>query len=319
MKYSVSIEELIDNKVLYKLKKIKNRLETLYISCIVSIVIGMLSLFLNTIFKFKGINDYNILNYSIALCLGFGICSAYIYLKKIDLFKDKYKEDIVPIFLNKISKNIKYFPKSYISEEVVRNSNMYLPFDNITGEDYLKVTKENKKEKYEIEISEIHTSFKDEKLSKVEQIIKGSFKGIFLHANIAYSYPGIIKILHTQGMLDKVNSKIKEQNFKIYFESNTFEEKFDVYASDQINVRRIVTPKLMEKLENICAKFSDRPELVINGQDIYIKLHYGSFLDFYSRGKIVDKNKLEKDYNVLIELLDLINIMALNIEKLEVE
>ena len=117
-----------------------------------------------------------------------------------------------------------------------------------------------------------------------------------------------------------MNKKITQKNDKkIHLEAKTFNEKYDVYATDQITVRRILTPYNMQRLEEIAEKMHARAEIIIKNSDIYMKMEYTNFLDFYTKNQSINQERVNRDYTLLKYILEIFDTIATNIEKIEVE
>ncbi len=319
MSYFISIDHKVSDENMKKLNILRARLKSLCTVVVVLSVLMLVFMIVSTYMSFISSKNTDIIFLIILCCFIVISASGYVYTKLKKAFITKFKTDVVPYMLKEVSNGINYIPTGCINEDVLKNSDLNFVYDSLSGEDYMIIDRTVGNAKYVLELSEVRTSFKDEKLSIVEQKLKGSFKGIVLHAKTTCRYPGEIKILKSLNTLDKLSKMIKKDNDKILLESESFNKIFDVYASDQVAVRRILTPSNMQKIEEIVDTIKTKPEISFIGNDIYMKIEYSNFLDFYSNNKVIENDKINKDYIFLKNIVELFDTFIANVEKIVVE
>ena len=115
-------------------------------------------------------------------------------------------------------------------------------------------------------------------------------------------------------LLDNVINLWKSTNDylknKVKLENQAFEENFDVYSKDEIETRRLLTPKMMEKLIELIKKSKMKWwAFTFENDKIYVKFELSSkFLEVSS----IDKNGIKNFLTEINTILDFVNY--LNIE-----
>ena len=98
---------------------------------------------------------------------------------------------------------------------------------------------------------------------------------------------------------------------RVKLENKKFEKYFDVISENQIEARRIITPKMMEKLIELKEK-SKLPWLWITfyWNDIYIKFNVWNFLEFNLLNTNIWNQVLAfvKQINLIIDFVNFLNI-----------
>lgn len=94
---------------------------------------------------------------------------------------------------------------------------------------------------------------------------------------------------------------------RVKLESKEFEKKFDVYSKDEIEARRLLTPKMMEQLSDFANKSKFRwLALTFEQNKIYIKFDVNTFLEFSLFGKDM-KMQIKNFFHQIKLIVDFLN------------
>ena len=101
---------------------------------------------------------------------------------------------------------------------------------------------------------------------------------------------------------------------KVDLESVSFENKYDVYSNDQIEARYLLTPSMMERIENL--KFTYKAKYVrgsFKNNKLTLAIHTGK--DMFAMGsdfKDSDTDTFEELYQEMISVLKIVDELKLN-------
>ncbi|MEG0072882.1 MAG: DUF3137 domain-containing protein [Clostridia bacterium] len=235
-------------------------------------------------------------------------------------FLKMYKTKVVPTLLKRVSPHIIYSPDVYVMPSIYDSSSLKIPYDKYLGEDYVAANLSKNNCRYGIEMSQI-TLQKEQNYKNSHGKIRyiSVFKGVFVHANLTKAYPGTIKIISNESAIDSFSRKLVDKNQKVNLDSPQFEEVYDVYSNDQINVRRMLTPANMSDILDITKALNVKIEMSIEGSNMYISFKHPEFLDFYSKKELVDEEKAEKDLDLITKVFKIVDTACENVEKLVIE
>lgn len=110
----------------------------------------------------------------------------------------------------------------------------------------------------------------------------------------------------------------KEILNKISLEDIKFSKKFDIYSSDEVEARYLVNPAFMERLLNLKTSFKSKNiRAAFYNNKLIIAL--SSEIDFFEIGNLHtslhDEKYLNKFYNELSSILDMVEYFKLNINR----
>ena len=163
------------------------------------------------------------------------------YLFTNSLYRKRYKEQILPVIANKLGYH--YTPKGEVAWPLLKKPEMLFgTFDKSEHEDGFTGTFEGK----DIAFEEVRISWRGAK-GRVT-----IFSGLLIAMQLEKNVDVPIAVLRNNATLHgEWKSEVRNEMEQIFLEDPEFEEFFDVYSTDQVKSRSILTPRFMESLKNI--------------------------------------------------------------------
>lgn len=140
-----------------------------------------------------------------------------------------------------------------------------------------------------------------------------AFRGVVVQFDMNKEFKG-----HTFFHENSFNAKKipfnKQKYNKVDLESITFENKYNVYSTDQIEARYLLTPSMMERIENL--KFTFKAKYVrgsFKANKLTLAIHTGKdMLAMGSDYKDSDANTFQELYDEMISILKIVDELKLN-------
>ncbi len=269
----------------------KNSFTLALLSAIPLILIGIVSSFF--VYKYK-----NGLKLSITLIiLGIG---AYHVIKKN--FENKLKEKVMPTicscFENLIWTKI---PPNSMDDGIYKRINLIPDYNTIESDDCFKGSYNDTG--YSIE--EFHAI---RGYGKNRSIV---FKGAVVTIKMHKSFSGRT-VIASNSLFHHSPSKDLHHT---ELEDIEFEKRFDVYTDDDVEARYLITPSLMERLNNMKLAFNaETISVAFNNAKIYIALHTGK--DLFSIGslkkQVCDYEQFKTMFEEIYSIVRLIDYFKLD-------
>lgn len=99
--------------------------------------------------------------------------------------------------------------------------------------------------------------------------------------------------------------KLFEGYNKTVLDSSEFEKKFDVYSSDKIMAMRILSADTMEALTSFYNKYKIDFEILIKGNELYLRFFTGNLFEYKSLKFMSNKKELFLYYTTVKFVIDL--------------
>ena len=138
------------------------------------------------------------------------------------------------------------------------------------------------------------------------------FKGLIVEFDMNKNFQGHT-IIHEKSIIAK-RIPIPSTYQEIKLETSDFSDKYKVYSDDQIEARYLLTPSMMERIENL--KFTFKAKYVrasFKDNKLYIAIHTGK--DMFAMGndfKDSDSNTFQELYDEMISILKIVDELKLN-------
>lgn len=291
------LQEIEKKRIVLKNRVVSQTLITLIIIFIVFLIILFTQ---NIIYIFT----QNILLALVVFAvIGILIGVMFCYSKRVEL-SEQYKGDIVNQMVESILPDAKFQPKNGISEASFGESLLFSKsVDKYSSEDCVTGTVD----KTEFQFSEVHAE--EEYYDGKQTTWVDIFKGFFFIADFHKDFQGITIIKRDRlikfsphGGMDRVK-----------LENSTFEKIFDVFGTDQIEARYLLTPLIMERLVALDTKLSTGIMLSFRNSMVNIAIPQNTNnFEASIFSTMLNKKKIEKEFGLLIALIQIVEDLNLN-------
>jgi hypothetical protein len=223
-------------------------------------------------------------------------------------YKSAIKEKIFPNIFNFFGEDFQYSEKAQLSIESLKPSGIIPSYDKDHTEDYIKGSyKDVVLELIEAKLSSSSGTGKDRRTTV-------HFKGIVILLSMNKNFSGKTIVQRDAGkfsnwVIDKIG-KMK----KVALEDPVFEKKFEVYSSDQVEARYLLTTSFMERLLELstlfgnlgleCSFYDDKLLLMIPSP----KNHFETSSIFQSATFTEDVNTSLKEMLMIFQIIDILKL-----------
>lgn len=249
----------------------------------------------------------NSLGFYISLILGVIILVGCIHGQSKELSR-YYKKDIIATLISSLCENSSFIPESGISEQQFMGCGLFHTSpDRYHSEDMIT----GQVGKTAFACSEIVAEEK-----RVTTNSKGQpsehwvdiFKGFFFIADFQKDFRGQTVVYRNSWL------KLNFRNQRVKLENPEFEKKFDVYSTDQVEARYLLTPGMMEKLLELDRKFPGKITLSFYNSNVIIAIPDNT--DHFEASiwsSQLRNNSLKQEYDTLSALIGIIDDLNLNV------
>ena len=155
------------------------------------------------------------------------------------LYKKKAKNVIMPEFI-KYFGDFEYVHLKTIAQEIIRKSMLFDEFNVRKGDDFFCGVYLGTK----MILSEESMSYIEQKNKRT--YIKNVFDGMIIQLEMNKNFSGQTVVFKDRGIFNFFNAFGKMQ--KVALEDSVFEKEFEVYSTDQIEARYLLTTAFMERM-----------------------------------------------------------------------
>ncbi len=249
----------------------------------------------------------NSLWFFVSLILGIIILIGCIHGQSKELSR-YYKKDIIATLISSLCENSSFMPDRGISEQQFMGCGLfhtspdrYSSEDMITGQvgktafACSEIVAEEKR---------VTTNSKGQRSEHWVDI----FKGFFFIADFQKDFHGQTVVYRNSWL------KLNFRNQRVKLENPEFEKKFDVYSTDQIEARYLLTPGMMEKLLELDRKFPGKITLSFYNSNVIIAIPDNT--DHFEASiwsSQLRNNSLKQEYDTLSALIGIIDDLNLNV------
>lgn len=219
-----------------------------------------------------------------------------------------YKENIISSIISYLCQEASYRPESGIAESVFMNSRLFSTSpDRYRSEDLIC----GKIDKTSFICSEIIAEEKrvttDSKGRRQEHWID-IFRGFFFIADFNKNFQSQTVVFRNSWF--KLN--LGKQRVKL--ENPNFEKQFDVFSTDQVEARYILTPNLMERLLELDSRFPGKITVSFRDSSVIIAIpdqtnHFETNIWECQ----LNTDKLKREFGTLVNLFQIIHDLNLNL------
>lgn len=217
-----------------------------------------------------------------------------------------YKKEVITKVLQSFCEDAAFIPEQGIDENVFINSNLFISPDRYHTEDLIK----GRVGKTVFRCAEVHA---EEKKTSVNS--KGQsrtywvdiFKGFIFIADFHKDF---------QGQTTVVRNSLLKWNFsgsRVKLENPEFEKIFDVYSTNQIEARYLLSPSMMEQLVALDRGLNKSIKISFRNSSILIAIPESK--DHFEASiwkSISDLNQLKSDFSTIHKLVAIVDNLNLN-------
>ena len=224
---------------------------------------------------------------------------------KSKIFSSFYKEEVVDEIIHAFCPNATYSPNDGVGEELFRNSGLFTSPDRYHAEDLI----EGCLDKTSFICSEVHAEERRARSTKngVQYYWEDIFKGFLFIADFHKEFQGETTLLRNSLF------KVKMGASRVKMENPDFEKVFDVFSTNQIEARYLITPSMMERMLKLESNFKKGVTISFRNSTILVAIPDSKNrfeADVWS--SLNDMSILKSDFAVLQSLLDIVDELNLN-------
>ncbi len=250
----------------------------------------------------------------------FGITAAIVVLllwwssTPVATYKSSVKATIFPNVFSFFGEKYTYKESSPLSALELQKSEIVPEFDEETTEDYVKGTYSD----VGIELMEakLYTITRNTSSSsrsyKTRSII---FHGIYVLIDMNKKFSGQTIVRKDSGMIGNFFQKKSTSLQKVKLEDPIFESKFEVYSSDQVEARYLLTTTFMERLIQLSELFG-LSKIECSFYDDKLLISIPSKIDMFETSSIFEPATFEEDIRTILTemklIFQIIDILKLN-------
>ena len=241
--------------------------------------------------------------------IGIVVISVIIFItcinNKSKIFSSFYKEEVVDEIIHAFCPNATYSPNDGVGEDLFRNSGLFTSPDRYHAEDLI----EGCLDKTSFICSEVHAEERRARSTKngVQYYWEDIFKGFLFIADFHKEFLGETTVLRDSFF------KIKMGASRVKMENPDFEKVFDVFSTNQIEARYLITPSMMERMLKLDSNFKKGVTISFRNSTILVAIPDSKNrfeADVWS--SLNDMSILKSDFEVLQSLLEIVDELNLN-------
>lgn len=231
----------------------------------------------------------------------------------IALYKKKSKSKIMPLMLQYFE-GFNYQYKKTILVDIAQ-TRLIDTYDGREGDDYFEGVYQN----VPIKVSE-------EKFTQRKLVYRNNkphyenievFHGVLILLDMNKNFSGQTVVLQDKGFLNvfsKVNRDLKDLS-NVKLEDSVFEKEFEVFSSDQIEARYLLTTAFMERMLKLRAAYhADKIEFSFLNNQLFIALETNR--DMFEPTSLfktcLNKKLVEEAYLQIVSIFAIIDILSLD-------
>lgn len=212
-----------------------------------------------------------------------------------------FKDKVISNIINELSATLVYDKLDYIKQDEFDRCQMYPSgLKCYVGNDLISGVKSG----VDVKLSDIYATKQVQVDNKSKEIVV--FKGIFVICKFNK------KIRAKTYVIDKKAKIFMSDKNRAYMDDSEFEAKFNVYCSDQIDARYILTPRFMQDFIKLKNKFGCVVNACFMDNRMYLFLHLNKdSFEVRLDVKISDEN-IQIYKNEIEQILNIVEILRLN-------
>jgi LPXTG-motif cell wall-anchored protein len=240
------------------------------------------------------------------------IASGGIYLYKRSKLIKAYKDEVIAEIIQSIDDSFQYNRKGRISEVEFKESQLFQRPDRYNGEDYIT----GKLDKTDFKFSEIHAEYQTQD-SEGDTSYGTIFKGLFMIADFHKAFLGHTVVLPDrtgEGWFGRMVKSSKKQGKQVAkMENPDFEKEFDVYTTDQVEARYILSMSMLENIMHLKKRFNSTIHIAFLNSCVYIAINWDKkFLEPNLKKSLLEESTIHQYLDDIWLCLEIIEELNLN-------
>lgn len=218
-----------------------------------------------------------------------------------------YKKNIISVLLTSLCKDIQYLPESGISQATFSATGLFATTpDRYRSEDRIA----GQLDKTTFHCAEIIAEEKrvtvNSKGCRSEHWVD-IFRGFLFMADFHKNFNGQTIVFRNSWL------KLHSGGRRVKLENPDFEKNFDVYSTDQVEARYILTPVMMEKLLTLDRKFPGKITVSFFNSQVIIAIP--DSCNHFEAGiwRTMKSQTIEKEFHTLAALIGIVDDLNLNL------
>jgi hypothetical protein len=143
------------------------------------------------------------------------------------------------------------------------------------------------------------------------------YHGVLFRFNFPKDFEGQTLVVKDSGKIGNFFKGMKKKGERINLEDPRFEKQFEVWGTDQIEARYLLTPTFMERVVELASSMGEkRVELCFNGNRLLVSVHVSK--NQFEGGSIftsvTDKRRVEELVNEICKIFDIIDTLKLTLQ-----
>ena len=143
------------------------------------------------------------------------------------------------------------------------------------------------------------------------------YHGILFRFQFPKDFNGQTLVTKDSGRIGNFFKGIKKKGERVKLEDPRFEKRFEVWGTDQVEARYLLTPTFMERVVDLAESMGEkRVELCFNGNRLLISVHVSK--DHFEGGgmftSVTDNRRIEGLVNEICKIFDIIDSLKLTLQ-----
>lgn len=234
----------------------------------------------------------------------------------IKKYKRRVKSEAFPEILKLLNTNIQYAEAGSMQISELKATGLLPSYDRIKTEDYMLGTWRD----VPFELMELRLTRREGtgKRSRTRTV----FTGLIIRFAFHKTFKGHTLLKADRGMLNALSGTFSLQRVKL--EDLEFEKLFEVFSTDQVEARYLLTLSFMQRMQKLASKrrllWEDRGAMQAAFLNDQLTLALPSTRNRFEVGDVSNPNHLEKDLSQLLQdvkdIFEIVEILKLDAETL---
>ena len=238
-------------------------------------------------------------------------CSGY-YVHQRNKVINVYKSVVIPKIISSVDSSYYYNAKRYINESQFKESQLFKKPDRYNGEDYIS----GRLGKTDFELSEVHAEY-ETRDKDGDSSYHTIFKGLFMIADFHKDFQGHTVVIPDKGGEGWFGRLVKRSSRKgmeiAKMENADFEKLFDVYTTDQVEARYILSMSMIENIMRLKGAFGSKIHMAFLNSCVYIAIEWKfDILEPNLKKTLLDESTIHDFLDEIWMCLEIIEDLDLN-------